>query len=256
MTDFIILQSFANFAVVGQSHPGWVGVMQERYLKSLGCLWFNRSQAADRALVAKRIKEHIADPTNNRMLIFPEGTCVNNEYCVMFKKGAFDLGATVVPIAIKYNKIFVDAFWNSRAESFTQHLCRLMSGWALVADIWFMEPQQQRPGEESVAFANRVKAMIAKKANLTNVHWDGYLKYLQPSRKLVEERQRVFAESLIMRSRSQVNLAAMAAQAEAEEAEATRQATMGKKITTIDEMGSEMGSDMRRRTSGGLSATA
>jgi hypothetical protein len=26
------------------------------------------------------------------LLIFPEGTCVNNEYCVMFKRGAFDLG--------------------------------------------------------------------------------------------------------------------------------------------------------------------
>lgn len=34
----------------------------------------------------------------------------------MFKKGAFDLGATVYPVAIKYNKIFVDAFWNSRRQ--------------------------------------------------------------------------------------------------------------------------------------------
>ena len=40
---------------------------------------------------------------------------MNNEYCVMFKRGAFDLGVTVCPIAIKYNKIFVDAFWNRRA---------------------------------------------------------------------------------------------------------------------------------------------
>ena len=56
------------------------------------------------------------------LLIFPEGTCVNNEYCVMFKRGAFDLGATVCPVAIKYNKIFVDAFWNSKRQSFTAHL--------------------------------------------------------------------------------------------------------------------------------------
>ena len=52
----------------------------------------------------------------------PQGTCVNNEYCVMFKRGAFDIGATVCPVAIKYNKIFVDAFWNSKRQSFTQHL--------------------------------------------------------------------------------------------------------------------------------------
>ena len=51
------------------------------------------------------------------------GVCaVNNEYCVMFKRGAFDLGATVCPVAIKYNKIFVDAFWNSKRQSFTAHL--------------------------------------------------------------------------------------------------------------------------------------
>ena len=32
--------------------------------------------------------------------------------CVQFKQGVFDMGADVCPIAIKYNKIFVDAFWN------------------------------------------------------------------------------------------------------------------------------------------------
>lgn len=64
-------------------------------------------------------------PGSTPLLIFPEGTCVNNEYTVMFKRGAFDLGAHVCPIAIKYNKIFVDAFWNSKRQSFGQHLVRL-----------------------------------------------------------------------------------------------------------------------------------
>lgn len=40
----------------------------------------------------------------------------------MFKKATFDLGVFVCPIAIKYNKIFVDAFWNSKRESFSMHL--------------------------------------------------------------------------------------------------------------------------------------
>lgn len=48
------------------------------------------------------IKEHINNPNNNPLLIFPEGVCVNNEYVIMFKKGAFELGATVYPVAIKY----------------------------------------------------------------------------------------------------------------------------------------------------------
>ena len=60
----------------------------------------------DRHVVAAHMKAHIADPNSVPLLIFPEGTCVNNEYSVQFKRGAFDLeGITVCPVAIKYNKI-------------------------------------------------------------------------------------------------------------------------------------------------------
>ncbi len=79
----------------------------------------------------------------------------------MFKRGAFEMDATVHPIAIKYNKIFVDAFWNSRRQSFTQHLLKLMTSWAVVCDVYFLEPQRPRPGEATDAFAARVQAMIA-----------------------------------------------------------------------------------------------
>ena len=82
-------------------------------------------QVKDRVIVAKRMKEHVQAAETTPLLIFPEGTCVNNEYCVMFKRGAFDLGAIVCPIAIKYNKVFVDAFWNSKRQSFTAHLVSL-----------------------------------------------------------------------------------------------------------------------------------
>ena len=70
------------------------------------------------------MKEHIQKDDSTPLLVFPEGTCVNNEYTVMFKKGAFDLDATVCPVAIKYNKIFVDAFWNSRRQPFTIYIVR------------------------------------------------------------------------------------------------------------------------------------
>lgn len=99
-------------------------------------LLFRFLQVKDRLIVAERMKAHVQAPDTTPLLIFPEGTCVNNEYCVMFKRGAFDLGATVCPIAIKYNKIFVDAFWNSKRQSFTAHLvrdaslCRLV-GWTV-----------------------------------------------------------------------------------------------------------------------------
>ncbi|KAL5198908.1 hypothetical protein ABZP36_002420 [Zizania latifolia] len=114
MIDFIILEQMTAFAVIMQKHPGWVGFIQKTILESVGCIWFNRNDLKDREVVAKRLRDHVQHPDNNPLLIFPEGTCVNNQYTVMFKKGAFELGCAVCPIAIKYNKIFVDAFWNSK----------------------------------------------------------------------------------------------------------------------------------------------
>eukprot|EP00967_Tisochrysis_lutea_P140322 scaffold256266_cov24-Tisochrysis_lutea.AAC.1 len=46
------------------------------------------------------MKQHVSSPDSVPLLIFPEGTCVNNEYTVLFKRGAFELGAAVCPIAI------------------------------------------------------------------------------------------------------------------------------------------------------------
>eukprot|EP00775_Hariotina_reticulata_P008732 gene8732-8913_t len=199
MIDYVVLSSYRAFAVIMQLHPGWVGMLQTKVLDSLGCLWFNRTQAKDRLLVAQRMKDHVNDPSSTPLLIFPEGTCVNNEYCVMFKRGAFEMGATVHPVAIKYNKIFVDAFWNSRRQSFTQHLMKLMSSWAVVCDVYFLEPQKKRDDESVDEFAARVQAMIAKQAQLRVVPWDGYLKYYNLGEKhpgLIEKRRKVFAEQL------------------------------------------------------------
>ncbi|CAA0816809.1 glycerol-3-phosphate acyltransferase 9 [Striga hermonthica] len=197
MIDFIVLEQMTAFAVIMQKHPGWVGLLQSTILESLGCIWFNRSEAKDREIVARKLREHVHGADNNPLLIFPEGTCVNNHYTVMFKKGAFELGCTVCPIAIKYNKIFVDAFWNSRKQSFTTHLLQLMTSWAVVCDVWYLEPQNLKPGETPIEFAERVRDIISMRAGLRKVPWDGYLKYSRPSPKHRERKQQSFAESVL-----------------------------------------------------------
>ncbi|XP_042375741.1 glycerol-3-phosphate acyltransferase 9-like [Zingiber officinale] len=199
MIDFIILEQMTAFAVIMQKHPGWVGFIQKTILESVGCIWFNRTEVKDREVVAKKLREHTQGVDNNPLLIFPEGTCVNNHYTVMFKKGAFELGCAVCPVAIKYNKIFVDAFWNSKKQSFTTHLAQLMTSWAVVCDVWYLEPQYIRPGETPIEFAERVRDMISVRAGLKKVPWDGYLKYFRPSPKLTERKQQIFAESVLQR---------------------------------------------------------
>uniref|UniRef100_A0A7N0UQ33 Phospholipid/glycerol acyltransferase domain-containing protein n=1 Tax=Kalanchoe fedtschenkoi TaxID=63787 RepID=A0A7N0UQ33_KALFE len=126
MIDFIILEQMNAFAVIMQKHPGWLGLVQSTLMASVGCIWFNRAEAKDRAIVAKKLRDHVKSEDAYPLLIFPEGTCVNNQYSVMFQKGAFELGYTVWPIAKKYNKIFVDAFWNSKKPATNDIMgCRL-----------------------------------------------------------------------------------------------------------------------------------
>ncbi|KAG9150113.1 hypothetical protein Leryth_009695 [Lithospermum erythrorhizon] len=76
-------------------------------------------------------REHVEGPDNNPLLIFPEGTCVNNHYTVMFKK--------------------------------------LMTSWAVVCDVWYLEPKNLNPGETSIEFAVRVRDIIALRVGLKKV---------------------------------------------------------------------------------------
>ena len=189
------------------------------------------------------------------------------------------MDAEVCPIAIKYNKIFVDAFWseqrsrpaeqsstgntrtatlgahtqrvafvclcapcrNSKAQvrghtylrlclslldpgcallmspsmsvcarvcaccvascvqSFQGHLATLMCSWAVVCEVYYLDPQRIQPGENGIAFSNRVKRMIADKAGLRNVSYDGYLKHFEVKQSLVQRQQKMYADVLSKR---------------------------------------------------------
>jgi glycerol-3-phosphate O-acyltransferase 3/4 len=232
MIDAIILSQMNTFSLIGQLHTGWLRYAQTKVLACLNCIWFQRSDSKDREKAAAMIRAHIADKDSNRLLIFPEGTCVNNEYVVQFKRGvaiflsyfhavpscslearirmsyvrfitfisfissryvvqfkrgAFAMGATICPIAIKYNKIFVDGYWNSRAIGFGGHLMRLMRSWAVVCDVWYLPPMRMRDVETDIQFAGRVQRKIAACARLTAVEWDGYMKYYAPSLRFVNQ---------------------------------------------------------------------
>ncbi|KAK6137728.1 hypothetical protein DH2020_028528 [Rehmannia glutinosa] len=198
MIDFIVLEQMTAFAVIMQKHPG---IIAKHYFgkSRMYLVQSFQSPRIAKLLQESMLREHVHGADNNPLLVFPEGTCVNNHYTVMFKKGAFELGCTVCPIAIKYNKIFVDAFWNSRKQSFTTHLLQLMTSWAVVCDVWYLEPQNLKPGETPIEFAERVRDIISVRAGLKKVPWDGYLKYSRPSPKHRERKQQSFAESVLRR---------------------------------------------------------
>lgn len=198
MIDFAVFGLIAPAAAVGQQHQTTFLRFMQNFLFAGNGIWFNRKEVEEKKAVIERIKQFISDPTNPRLIIFPEGTCVNNEYCIQFKQGAFTCTDEICPVAIKYNKTISDPYWISRKRSFFMYLCRLMSNWALVCDIYFMDlvTRDQSVNETPIEFANRVKKMIADKANLKNVPWDGYMKHYEPSERAIRAKRKLLANDL------------------------------------------------------------
>uniref|UniRef100_A0AAY4D7Y5 Phospholipid/glycerol acyltransferase domain-containing protein n=1 Tax=Denticeps clupeoides TaxID=299321 RepID=A0AAY4D7Y5_9TELE len=174
--DVVILANDGCYAMVGQVHGGLMGVIQRSMVKSCPHIWFERSEMKDRHLVTQRLRDHVNDKTKLPILIFPEGTCINNTSVMMFKKGSFEIGGTIYPVAIKYDPQFGDAFWNSAKYNMVSYLLRMMTSWAIVCNVWYLPAMTQMEGEDAVQFANRVKSAIARQGGLVDLSWDGGLK--------------------------------------------------------------------------------
>ncbi|KAL0107668.1 hypothetical protein PUN28_014760 [Cardiocondyla obscurior] len=190
------LRIFICFIGIGQRHGGFLGILQRALARASPHIWFERSEVKDREAVAKRLKEHVSDPTNPPILIFPEGTCINNTSVMQFKKGSFDVDSVIYPVAIKYDPRFGDAFWNSSRYSMLQYLYMMMSSWAIVCDVWYLPPMYKKEEESAIDFANRVKSVIAWQGGLVDLQWDGQLKRMKPKKEWREKQQEEFSKRL------------------------------------------------------------
>ncbi|XP_062237695.1 glycerol-3-phosphate acyltransferase 3-like [Platichthys flesus] len=195
--DIVILCNDGCYAMVGQIHGGLLGVIQRAMVRSCPHVWFERAEMKDRHLVTKRLMDHVNDKTKLPILIFPEGTCVNNTSVMMFKKGSFEIGATIYPVAIKYDPKFGDAFWNSSKYSMVSYLLRMMTSWALDCNVWYMPAMHQQDGEDAVQFANRVKSAIAHKGGLVDLQWDGGLKRAKVKETFKEQQQKKYSSMVV-----------------------------------------------------------
>ncbi|XP_037037702.1 glycerol-3-phosphate acyltransferase 3 isoform X3 [Bradysia coprophila] len=187
---------FVCFVGIGQRHGGFLGVLQRALARASPHIWFERAEAKDRLAVAQRLRQHVSDPTNPPILIFPEGTCINNTSVMQFKKGSFEVGGVIYPVAIKYDPRFGDPFWNSSKYSMMQYLFLMMTSWAIVCDVWYLPPMYRQEGESAIVFANRVKSVIAKQGGLIDLVWDGNLKRNKPKESWKEKQQEEFSKRL------------------------------------------------------------
>ncbi|XP_055602336.1 glycerol-3-phosphate acyltransferase 3 isoform X1 [Uranotaenia lowii] len=194
--DIAILSTDNTYSLIGQRHGGFLGVLQRALARASPHIWFERAEAKDRMAVARRLKEHVSDPNNPPILIFPEGTCINNTSVMQFKKGSFEVGGVIYPVAIKYDARFGDAFWNSSRYSMMQYLYMMMTSWAIVCDVWYLPPMTRGENESAIDFANRVKSVIAKQGGLVDLVWDGQLKRMKPKKEWKEKQQEEFTKRL------------------------------------------------------------
>nr|XP_020443362.1 glycerol-3-phosphate acyltransferase 3-like isoform X6 [Monopterus albus]XP_020443363.1 glycerol-3-phosphate acyltransferase 3-like isoform X6 [Monopterus albus]XP_020443364.1 glycerol-3-phosphate acyltransferase 3-like isoform X6 [Monopterus albus] len=196
--DMVILANDGCYAMVGQVHGGLLGVLQRSMVRSCPHVWFERSEMKDRHAVTSRLRAHVAAKTKLPILIFPEGTCINNTSVMMFKKGSFEIGGTVHPVAIKYDPRFGDAFWNSSKYNTVSYLLRTMTSWAVVVNVWYLPPMTlQQDGEDAAQFADRVKSAIARRGGLLDLAWDGGLKRAKVKDSLKEEQQRMYSSIIV-----------------------------------------------------------
>ncbi|XP_041055718.1 glycerol-3-phosphate acyltransferase 3 isoform X2 [Carcharodon carcharias] len=194
--DVVILANDGGYAMVGQVHGGLMGIIQRSMVKACPHVWFERSEMKDRHLVIKRLSDHVADKTKLPILIFPEGTCINNTSVMMFKKGSFEIGGTIYPVAIKYDPQFGDAFWNSSKYGMVSYLLQMMTSWAIVCNVWYLPPMTRQEGEDAVQFANRVKAAIAQQGGLVDLAWDGALKRAKVKDNMKEQQQKCYSKMI------------------------------------------------------------
>lgn len=174
--DALILSCDNSYALVGQRHGGVLGIFELILSRAANHVWFDRGEMRDRLLVTRRLKEHVDKKCNLPVLIFPEGTCINNSAVMLFRKGTFETTNRVCPVAIKYDPRFGDLFWNSSKQSYGHYLSLVASSWAIKCDVWYLPPMEKLPDETAVAFANRVKSEIARQGGLADLAWDGQLK--------------------------------------------------------------------------------
>ncbi|KAI8977574.1 hypothetical protein BDF20DRAFT_913890 [Mycotypha africana] len=189
--DYIVLSAHQYpHGVVMAKHGGALGFLQNNGLNYLNSMTFDRANMTERKDLSNSLKKHVHKPEtwSNPMLIFPEGTCVNNEYAVRFQKGAFELGVKVCPVGIKYSKSFGDPYWDTR-KGFMYYAYYLMTRWWTPIHVYYCDPMTPKCNEKAADYGDRVKRRIADTVGLTCVNFNGMAKR-QLLKVLAEEEKR------------------------------------------------------------------
>ena len=74
-----------------------------------------------------------------------------------------------------------------------RYLYMTMTSWAIKCDVWYLPPMYREKNESAIEFADRVKSVIANKAELDNLTWDGQVKRMQVKQEWKDKQQEELA---------------------------------------------------------------
>lgn len=198
--DMIVLMSDRTYSTIGQKHGGIIGFVQEALDGLTSNIWFDRSDVNDRHQVSNLMTQHVSqtNPKKDPIMIFPEGTCINNTSVMRFNKGSFEIKTKFYPVAIKYNAYYGDAFWNSSKYSMAHYLFQILTNWCLVADVFYLPGIEKSETESALNLAQRCQTSIAKQICLHNMpNWDGGLKRKSVNNKQINQEVELEQEKIV-----------------------------------------------------------
>lgn len=138
-TDIPVLQTYKDFGFMFAMKKGFLINPTYKSLSKVGN--FVRCEPTDgSAVIKQRIIERASKKDHNPLVIFAEGTCTSVDSIMMLKKGSFELDCKIWPIAIKYNQLYCQPFWDSRTQSFIGFCYQTLMNWSVVADIYHLPP--------------------------------------------------------------------------------------------------------------------
>ncbi|VDM95557.1 unnamed protein product [Thelazia callipaeda] len=164
-----------GFTVTGQRHGGIIWFVERIAERFIPTLWLERRSTTDR----KRFMHDVLREAKSSgpVLLFPEGVCTNNTRVLQFRRAIFEDDVVIYPIAIRQNPRYGDSFWYE--PKFWRYLLRVLTSWAIVYDVTYLEPQQKQPGESNQDFAQRIQEAIAQTADVESISLDGRLWYIK-----------------------------------------------------------------------------
>jgi len=133
-------------------------------------MWVSRSDPDSRAKTVEMIAER-SDLSRgwSQVMLFPEGTTTNGRALVQFRRGAFNPGVPVQPVAFKFpnDELDVDPSWvfgvHGAMSGIFTIMIRLMASWYNPLTVTFLKVHVPSAEEkkDSLLFANNVRKEIA-----------------------------------------------------------------------------------------------